>query len=396
MEKDPLIRRRLASALLLAAALPGLAAAQTTPRKYLAFGDSITAGVGDDPARAQPGYPPRLENLLQTAGVSATVLNFGVGGEKTPDGLSRINSVLAQGSQGDVLLLMEGTNDVTHPQNISPETTIFDLDEMARRAEALNLTVFHATLIPRPPWAKVDADNTFTDQLNGRIRNLAGVRGRHLADPNQVFHGTANLFAGFYSTDPTDFVGHPNTAGYDILAHVWFDVIQGLDTVPPVPGIVTPLPGASNVSPTPEIDVDVWDFGDGIDLDNTFLLINGQQVPASLTGTTRQVRLSYQTLTPLTGTVHVGLRSRDLAVPANAIDRDVALFTIRGTNQIQGDLNGDGRVDGTDLVLFGLHFGAQRGDPRYDPNADFNADGSIDGLDLAILASSFGQTATTP
>ena len=32
----------------------------------------------------QQGYPPRLEALLQAAGVSATVLNFGEGGERTP------------------------------------------------------------------------------------------------------------------------------------------------------------------------------------------------------------------------------------------------------------------------------------------------------------------------
>jgi lysophospholipase L1-like esterase len=390
-----LICHRLATAILLAGMLPGLAAAQTTPKKYLAFGDSITAGTGDDPARAKPGYPPRLENLLQTAGVSATVLPFGSGGEKTPEGLSRISGVLAQGSPGDVLLLMEGTNDVTHPQDISPETTIFNLDEMAHRAEVLNLTVVHATLIPRPPWAKVDTDNTFTDQINGRIRNLAGLRQRRLADPNEVFRSTANLFAGFYSNDPTDFVGHPNTAGYDILARAWFNVIQGIDTVPPVPGIVSPVTGASNVEPATAINVDVWDFGAGIDLANTFMLVNGQQVSVVPTGSARQAHLTYQPPAPLSGTVRVGLRSRDLAVPANTVDREIAHFTIRGAGLIQGDLNADGRVDGMDLVKFGLRFGALRGDLNYDANADFNADGRIDGLDLAVLASNFGRTASS-
>ena len=85
-------RRRLASAAFLLGLVPALAAAQTTARKYICFGDSITEGRGDDPTRANPGYPPRLQALLQAAGVNATVLNRGVGGERTPDSLSRTAS----------------------------------------------------------------------------------------------------------------------------------------------------------------------------------------------------------------------------------------------------------------------------------------------------------------
>ena len=75
------------------------------------------------------------------------MLNRGVGGEKTPEGLSRIDQVLDEG--GDVLLLMEGSNDIS--RNISIETTLFDLGEMARRAEERGLEVVHATVIPRIP-----------------------------------------------------------------------------------------------------------------------------------------------------------------------------------------------------------------------------------------------------
>ena len=385
--------RNLFSALLLLGLTPALATAQTTQRKYLAFGDSITAGVGDDTTRTRLGYPPRLESLFQTIGITTTVLPFGVGGEKTPEGLARIDSVLAQGAAGDVLLLMEGTNDVS--RDISQETTIFNLDEMSRRAEVLSLGVVQATVIPREPDANVDPDNVLTDQLNGRIRNLAGVRGRRLADPNAVYSGTPNLFGGFYNKDPDDHVGHPNAAGYDILARVFFNVIQGADTVAPVPGVLSPLRGARNVKPDVSIEVDVWDFGTGIDLANTFLLVNNQPVQVIPTGTTRQAHLSYKPASPLSGTVIVGLRSRDLATPPNAIDREIARFTIQGANFVQGDVNEDGRVDGVDLIRFALHFGSQRGDANWDIAADFNNDGRVDGLDLAVLASNFGRTGST-
>jgi lysophospholipase L1-like esterase len=383
--------RTLLSAALVLGLVPALAAAQTTPRKYLAFGDSITEGRGDDPTRASLGYPPRLQVLLQTAGVSATVLNRGLGGERTPDALSRIDGVVAEGVPGDYLLLMEGTNDISRA--ISPETTIFNLDEMARRAEAKNLLALHATVIPRKPDAKVDADNILNDALNGRIRNLAGLRQRREADPYEVFRTTPNTFS-FYVVAADDPVGHPNAAGYDILARVFFNALQGIDTVSPVTGIVNPPNGVKNVAADTRIDVDVWDFGAGIDLSNTFLLINGTVTPVVPTGNAVRARLSYQPPAPLTGIVSVGLRSRDLATPANSVDREIGRFTIAGFGTLQGDLNLDNRVDGADLVLFALHFGAIRGDTAYAASADFNADGKIDGLDLAILASNFGRSVT--
>ncbi|HSS47840.1 MAG TPA: dockerin type I domain-containing protein, partial [Thermoanaerobaculia bacterium] len=94
------------------------------------------------------------------------------------------------------------------------------------------------------------------------------------------------------------------------------------------------------------------------------------------------------------GIVTVGLRSRDFATPPNTVDREISRFTIAGFGTLQGDLNLDNRVDGADLVIFALHFGALRGDASYAASADFNSDGKIDGLDLAILASNFGKSVT--
>jgi lysophospholipase L1-like esterase len=371
--------------------IPSFAGAQTTPRKYLAFGDSITEGRGDDPTRAALGYPPRLQVLLQTAGVSATVLNRGLGGERTPDALDRIDSVIAEGVPGDYLLLMEGTNDIS--RSFSPETTIFNLDEMARRAEAKGLLALHATVIPRKPDSKVDADNILNDTLNGRIRNLAGVRQRREADPYEVFRSTPNTFS-LYVLVADDPVGHPNSAGYDLMARVFFNALQGIDTVPPVTGIMSPTNGAKNVPASTQINVDLWDFGTGIDLANTFLLINGTVTSVVPTGNPVRARLTYVPPVPFTGIVSVGLRSRDFATPPNMVDREIIRFTVAGFGNLLGDLNLDNRVDGADLVIFALHFGAVRGDTAYSAAADINADGKIDGLDLAILASNFGKSVT--
>jgi hypothetical protein len=59
---------------------------------------------------------------------------------------------------------------------------------------------------------------------------------------------------------------------------------------------------------------------------------------------------------------------------------------------LQGDIDQDGRVDGTDLLRFARRFGARRTDPLYSEVADFNGDNIIDGQDLAVLASNFGKS----
>ncbi len=55
-----------------------------------------------------------------------------------------------------------------------------------------------------------------------------------------------------------------------------------------------------------------------------------------------------------------------------------------------GDVDGSGRIDGMDLILFAHTFGSLEGDERYELSADFNQTGDIDGLDLIILANNFG------
>ncbi len=355
---------------------------------YVGFGDSITAGVGDDPARAEPGYPPRLQDLLQTAGEAATVRNRGVGGEKTPEGLSRIDQVLDEG--GDVLLLMEGSNDIS--RNISVETTLFDLEEMAHRAEQRGWTAVQATVIPRIPQATVDPDNVINGQLNEGIRDMAGHQGRDLVDNFEVFGELPNRFDQYYLKEADDHVGHPNAQGYDVMAQAFFDVLTGVDSVPPVPGLVSPPDGATGVSSASTIAVDVWDFGAGIDLSATRLELNGTAVSATLDGDQRHAMLRYTPRRPLPSVVHVTLRSRDLATPVHTLNREVSRFVIAGAKLIAGDLNVDGRVDGVDLVQLAIHFGAARGSARYDPEADLDGSGVIDGNDLAILGSNFGQS----
>jgi lysophospholipase L1-like esterase len=373
---------------LLALLVAASAQAQTG---YIAFGDSITAGVYDDDLRTEKGYPPRLEALLLSAGINAAVDNYGVGGEDTIQGVARIGTVLNEAAiSGDVLILMEGTNDIS--RGIPVETTRFNLNQMAERAESRGLTVIHATTIPRLPDAKFDAENVTNTWLNQNVRDMAGRRGRKLADPYEIFSTTPDLFNRFYYLGKDDPVGHPIAPGYDLLAQVFFDAIRSTDKVPPVTGLVTPAHGAKEVPASGPITVEVWDFGAGIDLAATTLKVNGVAVAVTPTGDSKKVVLTWQPPAPLAGIVSLGLSSRDLATPANTVDREVVRFAVVGTRILTGDIDQDGRVDGADLLRFARRFGSRLGETLYSPSADFNTDGIVDGQDLAVLASNFGRS----
>ncbi|MBI3805667.1 MAG: arylesterase [Nitrospirae bacterium] len=87
---------------------PAVARAQGAVRErvIVAFGDSLTAGLGVAP---NEGYPAVLEQKLRAAGYSYRIINSGVSGETTAGGLRRVDWVLR--SRPDLVILELGAND---------------------------------------------------------------------------------------------------------------------------------------------------------------------------------------------------------------------------------------------------------------------------------------------
>jgi len=59
--------------------------------------------------------------------------------------------------------------------------------------------------------------------------------------------------------------------------------------------------------------------------------------------------------------------------------------------RLPGDINGDGRVDDFDLILFNEAYGSSPGSPNWNQYADINGDNIVDILDLNILGQNYGQ-----
>jgi lysophospholipase L1-like esterase len=170
---------------------------------YMAFGDSLTVGTG-----ASVGYPPRLNSMLNENRGPSRVVNRGRGGETTAGGLSRLGGVLAQ-DRPDVVLLMEGINDVT--SQVSQGATIGNLEAMINLAKGSGARVLLATLPPRG-----DVLQGANERLNAQINALAGRTGVTLVDMEDAV-SRSNL---------ADHV-HYNDAGYQQMANAWFRRIGG-------------------------------------------------------------------------------------------------------------------------------------------------------------------------
>lgn len=86
--------------------LTPFAYAKTSVPVIVCFGDSLTAGYG---APAGSSYPDYLQQLLDSRGYHYHVLNMGISGNTTKDGVDRLNDVIA--AHPSIVVVEFGGND---------------------------------------------------------------------------------------------------------------------------------------------------------------------------------------------------------------------------------------------------------------------------------------------
>jgi acyl-CoA thioesterase-1 len=125
--------------------------------KFTAFGDSITDGkVSLVPLISLAGpdtYPFKLEQMLEQQYPSQTlfVVNQGVSGDTTRDGVRRLPSVL-DSDRPEVLLLLMGVNAIN---GLTTSAQASNLRTMITMAQARGVDVIIATIMPVMPNARV-------------------------------------------------------------------------------------------------------------------------------------------------------------------------------------------------------------------------------------------------
>ena len=120
----------------------------------LALGDSLFAGYGLAPGQS---YPARLETALKARGIPARIVNAGVSGDTTADGLARVDFVLnAMGRKPALAIISLGGNDMLRA--VPPAETRTSLAAILAKFKAAKVPVVLLQLLAAPNLGKDYAD----------------------------------------------------------------------------------------------------------------------------------------------------------------------------------------------------------------------------------------------
>jgi acyl-CoA thioesterase-1 len=187
----------------LAAALALAAPAHAVERVIVAFGDSLTAGLGVTP---EDSYPARLQAKLRADGYAYRVVNAGASGDTTAGGLRRVDWALK--NRPDIVIVALGANDALRGQDLAGVRA--NLDAMVARFQKAGARVLVAGMeVPPNYGARYAAD------LRRLYADIA--RQRKAAFMPFLLDGVA----GNPRLNQPDGI-HPTAEGYRIVVeHLW-------------------------------------------------------------------------------------------------------------------------------------------------------------------------------
>jgi lysophospholipase L1-like esterase len=191
-----------------------------TGEYFVAVGDSITAGTGDDISSDGIGFEPVLQNLLSTArGYPISIVNAGVGGVDSAYGEANISTTLLAYPNAKYYLILYGTNDanpfVNTPsglgQNPAPAGSFkYNLQQMINRIK----TAGKVPYLAKVPYTLDTARIANILLYNQVIDELVAANGISVPPPD---------FYGWFLTHQGEFADalHPNGQGYQSMANLW-------------------------------------------------------------------------------------------------------------------------------------------------------------------------------
>ncbi len=194
--------------------------------RVLAFGDSLTFGVGDGGLGTElgkRGYPGRLSKLL-----GVPVDNVGVAGEEfSSDGVDRWVGTIAA-SNADVVILIEGANDAFN--GISGLTVRNAFQRAANVGAVLGKKVVLATL--PTPCCEHGGQITETSLYSSELSVLSGINELPLIDLKRAWETTCDNLGECQLYNLPEGL-HPNATGYNVIAQTIAAKLVGVDIFSP-------------------------------------------------------------------------------------------------------------------------------------------------------------------
>jgi acyl-CoA thioesterase-1 len=188
---------------------PSNAAPRPEEHVLVAFGDSLTAGLGISP---EESYPARLQEKLLLSGYRYRVVNAGVSGDTTAGGVRRVEWVLK--SKPDIVILELGANDGLRGLNLVE--TRANLEQIIRRLLAGGASVVLAGMKLPPNYG---AD--YTKAFQAMYAELAKQQGIALIP--FFLDGVATQTA----LNQADGI-HPTGQGYAVIVNGLWPVVEPL------------------------------------------------------------------------------------------------------------------------------------------------------------------------
>jgi acyl-CoA thioesterase-1 len=166
--------------------------AAAAPPRIVILGDSLTAGLGLQPAEA---YPALLQQRLNAAGYRFDVVNAGVSGDTSAGGWSRLDWSL----DGDVRILVVALGGNDGLRGLPPEEMKQNLAEIIQRARGRHIAILLAGM-ETPTNMGPDYQRRFHDVFPALARDyrtaflpflLQDVAGRPELNQRDGIHPTA-------------------------------------------------------------------------------------------------------------------------------------------------------------------------------------------------------------
>lgn len=189
----------IVAALFCAMPLNSIAQAEGRAVQLVALGDSLTAGYLLPQDKALPAV---LERLLKEKGRNVTILNAGVSGDTTADGLARLEWSLPDGVSGVIVAL--GANDML--RGLDPSIPRANLTVILDRLKARNIPAF---IIGMRAPANYGAN--YAKDFDSLYADLAKANGAPLYP--FMLEGVAGQ-AAYLLSDGL----HPNAEGVEVIA----------------------------------------------------------------------------------------------------------------------------------------------------------------------------------
>ena len=208
---------------------------------YVAFGDSISEGTGDNLTADGRGFPILLQDQLYArSGYTQVVFNEGHGGLKTPEASEDptnqkrdIDDILARHPKAEFVTYMIGTNDALQQSltkyglGAQPGEAAYENSYKDYVQRVITKVIDPSATPPRIMYiAKIPPTTGRLNYANQYIDQYAQVIDELVAENPEIFVAPPD-FQCYFSANPQLIADgiHPDGQGYIAIADLWFKMI---------------------------------------------------------------------------------------------------------------------------------------------------------------------------